>query len=176
MIPATTERVTLYTPPQLNEELQRRIQENVTLTAQATPATIERRLHELDHEWDLDRYMETLIAVISLAGIALAAVSPWWLLLPALMAGFLLSHALFGWCPLLSVYRRWGVRTAPEIAQERYALKALRGDFNTVNVQTPDDRADIARFEDEGGMAYETAVPEIADRHTIEEVLHAVQK
>lgn len=176
MIPATTERVTLYTPPQLNEELRRRIQENVAQTAQATPAAIERRLQELDHEWDLDRYMETLIAVVSLTGIALAAMSPWWLLLPAVMAGFLLSHGLFGWCPLLGVFRGWGVRTAPEIAQERYALKALRGDFNTVNVQTPDDREDIARFEGEGGMAYDTAVPEIADPHTVEEVLHAVQK
>jgi len=30
------------------------------------------------------------------------------------------------------VFRRLGVRTADEIAEERYALKALRGDFDDV--------------------------------------------
>ncbi len=49
--------------------------------------------------------------------------------LPAVVAGFLLQHALQGWCPPLPLFRRLGVRTAAEIDQERYALKALRGDF-----------------------------------------------
>jgi hypothetical protein len=49
--------------------------------------------------------------------------------LPVVVAGFLLQHALQGWCPPLPVLRRLGVRTADEINQERYALKALRGDF-----------------------------------------------
>jgi hypothetical protein len=30
------------------------------------------------------------------------------------------------------VFRRFGVRTAGEIDQERYALKALRGDFDHI--------------------------------------------
>jgi hypothetical protein len=36
---------------------------------------------------------------------------------------------LKGWYPLLPAFRRMGVRTSREIARERYALKALRGDF-----------------------------------------------
>ena len=49
--------------------------------------------------------------------------------LPALVAGFLLQHALQGWCPPVPLLRRLGFRTTAEIDYERYALKALRGDF-----------------------------------------------
>jgi hypothetical protein len=46
---------------------------------------------------------------------------------------FLLQHALQGWCPPVPFFRSRGVRTAREIDQERYALKALRGDFAKVS-------------------------------------------
>ena len=52
-----------------------------------------------------------------------------WFLFPAVVAGFLLQHAVQGWCPPLPVFRRYGVRTQTEIDYERYALKSLRGDF-----------------------------------------------
>jgi len=52
-----------------------------------------------------------------------------WLVLPALVSGFLLQHALQGWCPPVPVLRRLGFRTMAEIDRERYALKTLRGDF-----------------------------------------------
>src|SRR5690348_10746194 len=39
------------------------------------------------------------------------------------------AAALQGWCPPVPFFRSRGVRTAYEINQERYALKALRGDF-----------------------------------------------
>ena len=38
-------------------------------------------------------------------------------------------HAVQGWYPLLPLFRRMGIRTETEIATERYALKAIRGDF-----------------------------------------------
>ena len=49
---------------------------------------------------------------------------------PVGVAAFLLQHALQGWCPPLPVFRWYGVRTQSEIEQERYALKAIRGDFD----------------------------------------------
>jgi hypothetical protein len=52
-----------------------------------------------------------------------------WLALPVLVAGFLLQHAVQGWCPPLEVMRRMGIRTAREIEWERTALRILRGDF-----------------------------------------------
>ena len=39
-------------------------------------------------------------------------------------------HAVKGWCPPVPLFRRLGVRTCGEIERERYALKALRGDFD----------------------------------------------
>ena len=53
-------------------------------------------------------------------------------MLPAAVAGFLLQHAVQGWCPPVPVLRRLGFRTASEIDEERYVLKALRGDFRDV--------------------------------------------
>src|SRR5436190_144953 len=46
------------------------------------------------------------------------------------VAGFLLQHALQGWCPPMATFRRLGVRTSYEIDYERYALKVLRRDFD----------------------------------------------
>jgi hypothetical protein len=49
--------------------------------------------------------------------------------LPLFVGGAVLTHALTGRYPLLPLLRRAGVRSAREIGRERYALKALRGDF-----------------------------------------------
>ena len=55
-----------------------------------------------------------------------------WLVLPGIVAAFLFQHAVQGWCPPLPLLRRLGFRTATEIGQERYALKALRGDLAAI--------------------------------------------
>src|SRR5207248_4852197 len=89
-----------------------------------------------DREWDIERCVETLAPSLTLAGLFLGVtVSKKWFLLPALIQGFFLQHALQGWCPPIPVLRRLGVRTQAEIDQERYALKALRGDFRGVRVR-----------------------------------------
>lgn len=91
---------------------------------------LERRLHELDHEWDIERTLEANAAVISLIGLGLGTfLHRRWYILPTLVGTFLLQHAVQGWCPPVPLFRRFGVRTATEIGYERYALKALRGDF-----------------------------------------------
>ena len=70
---------------------------------------------------------------MSLIGLALGAfVDRRFFIIPGLVAGFLLQHALHGWCPPIPLMRRLGIRTESEIDQERYALKALRGDFRNV--------------------------------------------
>lgn len=60
------------------------------------------------------------------------------------VGGFLLRHAVQGWCPPLPVFRRLGARTQSEIDHERYALKALRGDFRGVAADGPDARQALA--------------------------------
>lgn len=94
------------------------------------PLAIERRLRQLDREWDIEHLLETNAALLSLAGVALAARDRRWLLLPALVTTFLFQHAVQGWCPPIPLLRRLCIRTAREIEIERVALKILRGDFD----------------------------------------------
>src|SRR5690606_22996169 len=95
------------------------------------PEQIAARLAELDREWDIERTLEANASTLAFTGTMLAAtVDRRWLALPAIVTGFLFQHAMQGWCPPLAILRRLGFRTAEEINQERYALKALRGDFD----------------------------------------------
>jgi hypothetical protein len=133
MLPSTVDRVPLHTAQDVNEQIREQTRQNIEQTAAGGPAAIKRRLGELDHEWDIERALEANAASVSLLGLALgASVHRRFFLLPAAVAGFLLQHALQGWCPPLSVLRRLGFRTQSEIEEERYALKALRGDFQNL--------------------------------------------
>ncbi len=130
-LPPTAHRVELHTSPELNESIRQRADAEVVRLEQAPAAEIERRLNTLEQEWDVERLLQTNASVIVLLGLALATtVSRKFLLLPAGVFGFFAQHALQGWCPPIPVFRRLGVRTQREIERERYALKALRGDFD----------------------------------------------
>ena len=125
-----------HTPREYNAAIRRRTEENVARFASAGPAAIDGRLAELDREWDIERTLEANAATVSLVGSALGfAVDRRFFLLPVAVAGFLLQHALQGWCPPVPLFRRLGFRTAAEIDHERYALKALRGDFRNVRAE-----------------------------------------
>jgi len=93
-----------------NEAINRRIEaatgERIRRLARH-PLAIERRLRELDREWDIERVLETNAALIALAGIAMAArLDRRWLMLPALVTTFLFQHAVQGWCPPIPLLRR----------------------------------------------------------------------
>ena len=131
MLPATTTRVAEHSDESVNQRIRRRTQENLELYGAAGGDFIDNRLRELDREWDIERLLEANAASVVLAGLLLsAAVSRKWILLPVAVGGFLLQHALQGWCPPLIWFRRMGFRTASEIETERYGLKVLRGDFD----------------------------------------------
>ena len=132
MIPSTVERVPQHTAGHINEQIRRQTEQNVARFA-ADPAAIDQRLTELDREWDIERTLEANAASISLIGLALGAtVDRRFFIVPGLVAGFLLQHAVQGWCPPVTFFRHRGFRTSSEIDEERYALKALRGDFRNV--------------------------------------------
>lgn len=134
MIPSTTQRVPLHTAEHINEEIRRQTEENVARHASGGSAAIERRLRELDREWDIERTLEANASLVTLLGLTLGAtVNRKWYFFPGIVAGFLLQHAIQGWCPPVPIFRRLGFRTQTEIEQERYALKALRGDFQHVS-------------------------------------------
>jgi sirohydrochlorin ferrochelatase len=128
MISTSAQRVVAHTDDAVNDRIRRRTDRSLAHFA-AHPERIERRLRELDEEWDIERALETGSSALTLAGLLLgAARSRKWLLLSFVVQGFFMQHALQGWCPPLPVLRRLGFRTQYEIERERYGLKALRGD------------------------------------------------
>ena len=144
MLPDTTTRVSRNTADYVNERIERRTLESVAGCAAGGPGKIEQRLEELDREWDIERTLEANAATIALTGVALGTfVNRRYFALPAVVAGFLLQHALQGWCPPVPLFRRLGVRTQAEIERERYALKALRGDFAGTSDAASGSRSDV---------------------------------
>jgi hypothetical protein len=139
IIPNTPERVPAHTSQAVNRQIEASIEESVRWHAHHSHQ-IDRRLRELDQEWDIERTLEANAATLAFTGVVLgAAVDKRWLALPALVTAFLFQHALQGWCPPIPVLRRLGFRTMREIDTERYALKALRGDFGPLG-PGPHDR------------------------------------
>jgi hypothetical protein len=115
--------------------------QRLSLYERADSRLISARIAELEREWDIERVLEANAATVALIGLALGAtVNRRWFALPAVVAGFLLQHALQGWCPPLPIFRRFGVRSAAEIHEEIVALKALRGDFGP----EPGNSAEVA--------------------------------
>jgi hypothetical protein len=132
VLPSTARRVEMNTDPVINHRIRRRTEESIHYYANH-PEQIEQRLARLEREWDIERVLETNAAALALTGTVLGlARDRRYLAMPALAAAFLLQHALQGWCPPVPLLRRLGLRTAAEIAGERAALKALRGDFAAV--------------------------------------------
>ncbi|MFL5339891.1 MAG: hypothetical protein ACJ8F7_07055 [Gemmataceae bacterium] len=132
-LPSTADRVACNTADEINAEIRHKMEESVVRCATAGPEAIERRLAELDREWDIERYLETMAPSLTLLGLTLGlTVSKKFFVIPFAVQTFFLQHALQGWCPPIPVLRRAGVRTMEEINEEKNALKALRGDYQDV--------------------------------------------
>jgi hypothetical protein len=128
----TVDRVPRHTSEEVNRRIRKETEERVRYFAN-NPIKIDKRLRQLDEEWDVERVLETNASALAFTGVALAATQDRrWLALPALVTAFLFQHAVQGWCPPIPILRRLGYRTPREIEEERYALKALRGDFGSI--------------------------------------------
>jgi len=140
----TEARVEVNAPEEINRQIRRDMEARVFYFAER-PEEISRRLEELDREWDIERLLEANTGIFSLIGLTFGVVRSRWYVLPAAAAVFLLQYAMQGWCPPVAVFRRLGIRTNREINHERYALKALRGDFETVRTGGDEDPEERAR-------------------------------
>ncbi len=120
------DRVRHSTAPKVNHEIDRQTNSNIRRYANSSEEVINRRIAELDQEWDIERVLEVNASTLALTGLLLGlTVNRKWLALPAVVLSFLLQHSLQGWCPPLPLFRRLGVRTRGEIDREKYELKAL---------------------------------------------------
>lgn len=117
----------------LNEQIEAQAKLRVGGMSIQSTDEITRRIEALDAEWDIERWLGCQASALALSGLLLGLVRhKKYFLLPTLVLPLLLNHHLKGWCPPLAVFRRLGIRTRKEIDHEKYALKALRGDFADV--------------------------------------------
>ena len=129
MFTSTRERVTNHTDPAINEQIRLRMEMKLAYF-QGHPERIDSRLEELDKEWDVERMLETGSSTLTLTGLLLGLAPQ-----PKVVVAIADSSVLFRPARRARggarrpVLRRLGFRTEHEIEQERYALKAMRGDF-----------------------------------------------
>jgi hypothetical protein len=135
------ERVRKNTATAINTKIDAQIKESIAFYLPQEKGTVTQRIKALEKEWDVERALEVNMPIVALIGLSLGIfVSSWWFIFPAVVLLFFLEHALQGWCPPLPIFRKLGFRTKREIEKERYALKFLRGDFDTLfksQVPTP---------------------------------------
>ncbi|HTD66293.1 MAG TPA: hypothetical protein VK846_07165 [Candidatus Limnocylindria bacterium] len=126
-----------HTPEDVQERIDSTLEERIRFYAAQPREAIDRRLGELDQECDLDRMLTINAASIALGGVGLSFFGGGrkWLLLSGAALTFLVMHSVQGWCPPAAYLRRRGVRTRGEIDTERYALKLLRGDFESLHAE-----------------------------------------
>ena len=121
----------------VNQRIDLETEESVSRVGSTGGAAIDKRIDELDREWDVERWLMANAATIAGASVLLAAFhSRKWLVLTGAVSTFLLQHSIQGWCPPLTIFRALGIRTRKEIDREKFALKAVRGDFATVTQAT----------------------------------------
>lgn len=126
-------RSTRFTSDEIDRRIQSAIEESVAFYADH-PDHIDRRLEQLDREWNLDRWLQANAATLILLGVGLSAIADRkWLLLPGVVSAFLLQQSVQGWCPPVHLFRRMGVRTKEEILREFYQLRALQGYFDALS-------------------------------------------
>jgi len=130
-LPPTAKRVADNTAPEVNGVIRNRTIGSISAYQNCSKSLLSEKIKRLGEEWDTERVLEmgaaSLVAISSVRGYR--ATRCGWFLLSGSVGGFLLMHALEGWCPSLPVIRNLGVRTAEEIGQEKIAFKFMRGDF-----------------------------------------------
>jgi len=127
------DRVQAHTPTRFNREIERQTARRLVRAAGQSPTSLTRRINDLEEEWDIERWLELNASALAFTGVMLGIfVNKKFFAVPCIVLPFLFQHAVQGWCPPIPFFRRRGVRTRREIDAEKFALKALRGDFSDV--------------------------------------------
>ncbi len=129
-----SDRVRAHTAPEDVARIDSETVNRIRYYAPLNDAEVTRHIRELDEEWDVERFLEVSASTVALAGLVLGIRhNRSWLFLTGFALPFLFQHAVQGWCPPLTLFRRLGIRTRKEIDEEKYAMKAIRGDFDGVS-------------------------------------------
>jgi hypothetical protein len=123
----------------LDPETETRIRDQVRFHSTQGPEAVERRLEELEREIDLERAVVVGLSGIGAFGLLAGFFGSRMLrLLTWASVPLILMHALGRWAPPAPLRKSLGFRSRRAIEEERYALKALRGDFKGVEPADPE--------------------------------------
>jgi hypothetical protein len=140
------DRVQAHTAEDVNEKIEQSAKRRVLRAAGSGEVAISRDIQKLENEWDMERWLETNASALAFSGVVLGLmVNKKFFAIPCFVLPFLFQHAVQGWCPPVPLFRRKGVRTRREIDAEKYALKALRGDFDQIPATNNSDTRERAR-------------------------------
>ncbi|MES2380754.1 MAG: hypothetical protein V4538_06920 [Bacteroidota bacterium] len=107
--------------------------ENIQKYIDQGEGAIDRRVRELDNKWDMEKTIRFNISVLALAGVLFGTFKKRrWSVLSVAITAFIAQHLISKWCPSLPLLKKLGMQTHKEIEREKYALKALRGDFKSI--------------------------------------------
>src|SRR3954471_22088362 len=141
------DRVRRHTAADVNAEIERATENRLFQAARESEPRLSRRIDELEREWDIERYLEMNASALAFSGVILGLfVNKKFLAIPAIVLPFLFQHAVQGWCPPIPLLRRIGIRTRKEIDAEKFALKAVRGDFDNLPIANNGDSVRRARL------------------------------
>ncbi|QJW99009.1 hypothetical protein [Frigoriglobus tundricola] len=151
------------------------LEKRLARLADAGSLAITDRLRQLDREWSAGRMTKATIGLLIVIGLGLTGLAgPWWLALPAVGGLFLLQYLFSRTSWLGATFQEMGFRSGAEIDQEKFALRALRGDFKHLpTVHETESKDDIARLEGEGGIAIDPEESKPDTRDVVKEVLLA---
>ncbi|MFO8053671.1 MAG: hypothetical protein R6U19_00720 [Bacteroidales bacterium] len=133
------DRIRQNTIEMVNQRIDQSINNNIRYYGSQTKEIISKRIKELDMLWDIDRIVQAGATGTSFTTLLMGAIGSknWWFL-TATSLSFLGIYSVHGWAPSVCVLRSLGIRTRQEIEREKYALKALRGDFDEISTH-PDN-------------------------------------
>lgn len=127
------------TSDEINRRIDRYTEDNIRHYATQPNDIITDRINILEKEWDIQRLVQSISSGIGLGSIILGVLGSkkWWFITTLATASSGI-HAVRGWSPGTVALRRMGFRTRQEIDREKYALKALRGDFQEISEHKAD--------------------------------------
>jgi hypothetical protein len=116
-------------PESANQHIDRATHEAIARTVAGGRQAIERRLVELQREWNVDRVLVLNFSVLVFAQLLAARRDRRWLWGPLIQTPFLIMHTTMGWCPPVLWFRPLGFRTRFEIQGEREVLLKHLGEL-----------------------------------------------
>lgn len=109
-----------------------KVKDDIRKYAEQGREAIDQRIKELDSSWDMERTLQLNAAILVLGGILLYKNNKKWAILSIFATAMLAQQAFAGNCGVFRFLNFFGMKSRKEIEREKFALKALRGDFDNI--------------------------------------------